>query len=58
MKDSVIKEMHAIKDANARRHRGNVAAFLRGMQRRQAATDRVVLPAPRSSARPSALKKS
>jgi len=58
MKDPVLKEMHAIKDANARRNRGSVATFLRGVQRRQAASNRIILPAPIPTSRSAGLKKS
>ena len=51
MTDHVMKEIHAIKDANARRFHGNLTALVRDVQQRQARTDRVVLLAPRRTAR-------
>jgi hypothetical protein len=51
MSDPVIKEMHAIKDANARRHRGDVVALVHGLKTRQLGADRLIVPVPKTAER-------
>lgn len=48
MTDEILTEIHAIKDANARKYRTGYAAMMRELRRRQAQSGHRVIPAPRS----------
>ena len=46
MIDEVLKEIHAIKDANARRYRGSFAAMMKDLRKRQEQSGRKIIRAP------------
>ena len=46
MIDEVIREIHAIKDANARKYRGSLAAMMRALRRRQEQSGRKIIRVP------------
>ena len=46
MTDEILREMHAIKDANARRYRGRFTAMLRDLRKREKQSGRLIIRAP------------
>ncbi len=46
MTDEILREMHAIKDANARRYRGGFAAMLRDLRKREEKSGRSIIRPP------------
>jgi hypothetical protein len=47
MTDEILKEIHSIKDANARKYRGGFAAMMRDLRQRQEQSGRRIIRAPR-----------
>lgn len=51
MTDEILKEIHAIKDANGRKYRAGFAAMMRDLRQRQEKSGRRIIRAPRQPAR-------
>ena len=51
MTDEILKEIHAIKDANARKYRAGFAAMMRDLRQRQEQSWRRIIRAPRQPAK-------
>jgi hypothetical protein len=51
MTDHILKEIHAIKDANARKYRSGFAAMMRDLRQRQEKSGRQIIRAPRQPAK-------
>ena len=51
MTDEILKEIHAVKDANARKYRAGFAAMMRDLRQRQEHSGHRIIRAPQQPAK-------